>query len=326
MKVKFGLIAFALFTLLACSHKKKVSLSGEEPVKIGDFIKTFESATLPYQVADTSVIKKVTDTLLISYKVLNRFIPDSSLGKILGKSEKPKMYPLGRISSPDGISYLFVKTLSDDRKSIVLFCFDKKNNFITGMPVLVPDANPATQQFFSIDKHYTISKNISRKNPDGIIKEGKNVYVLNEPARSFLLIMTDALDEQKVELINPIESLPRKSKYSGDYEKDKWNLVSVRDDKKQGRIAFFVHFEKKNNCTGEIRGEASFTSANMAVYRGGSDFCVLQFSFTSSSVTMTELEGCGSHRGVECVFEGTFPKKKEIKKKEIKKPVKKSNR
>ena len=78
-------------------------------------------------------------------------------------------------------------------------------------------------------------------------------------------------------------------------------------------MSFFVHFEKKNNCTGELRGEAAFTSANTAVYRGGGDFCVLQFGFTSSSVTITEMEGCGSHRGVDCVFEGTFPKRKEIK-------------
>ncbi|MFI5186635.1 MAG: hypothetical protein ACHQF0_07925 [Chitinophagales bacterium] len=324
MKGKIWLaVSFLVLILSGCSHKKKVSLSGEEPVDISDFIKTFEPLSLPYQIADTSVVKKTDDTLLISHKVLNHFIPDSVLYRILGKTERSKMYPLGRISSSDGGTYIFIKTLSADYKSIILLCFDRKNKFIAGMPVLVPDTNPATQQYFNIDKTYTLSKGITRRNVDGITREGKNVYVLNEPARSFLLIMTSALDEQKVDLINPIESLPRKNKYSGDYVRDKWNLVSIRDDKKQSRIAFFVHFEKKNNCTGELKGEAGFTSANTAIYRSGGDFCMLQFDFTSSSVTITELEGCGSHRGVDCAFQGTFPKKKEIKKKEIKKPQKK---
>ena len=184
------------------------------------------------------------------------------------------------------------------------------------MPVLQPDANPATQQFFLIDKRYTLSKSITRKNPDGTTSDGKNVYVLNEPAKSFLLIMTDALDEQTVELVNPIDSFLRKNKYSGDYSKNKLNLVSIRDNKKPGRLTFFVHFEKKNNCSGELKGEASFTSANTAVYRSAGDPCVLQFTFTSSSVALREMEGCGSHRGVDCVFEGSFPKKKEPKRKE----------
>jgi hypothetical protein len=93
----------------------------------------------------------------------------------------------------------------------------------------------------------------------------------------------------------------------------------VRDNNKQGRITFFIHFEKRSNCIGELKGEASFTSGNTAVYRAPGDPCVLQFNFTSSSVSMKEVEGCGSHRGVDCLFEGVYPKKREAKKKEIKK-------
>jgi len=267
-------------------------------------------------VADTSVSKKRSDSVLISYKVFTNLVPDSVLTKVFGSSEKPRIYPLGRVSAPDQETYLFIKALTTEEKAVLVLCFDKKNNFVAGMPVLIPDANPATEQTFIVDKHYTISKNITRKNADGSISEGKNAYVLNEPARSFLLIMTDALDAQSVELINPIESLPKKNKFSGDYEKDKKNLVSVRDNKRQGRITFFVHFERKNNCTGELKGEASFTSPNTAVYRSDVDFCVLQFTFASSSVSLLEKEGCGSHRGVECTFDGTFFKKKESKKKE----------
>src|SRR6476646_5768632 len=312
------LVVTSVFCLVACNSKKKVILSGDEPVDIEDFIESFHSLDLPYQIADTSVSKKRADTSLISYKVFTHLVPDTVLTKVFGKDERPKIYPLGRVAAPEQGTYLFVKTLSSDRKAALVLCFDKKNNFIAAMPVMQPDANPATQQLFVIDKRYTLSKSITRRNSDGSISDGKNVYVLNEPAKSFLLIMTDALDEKTVEVINPIDSISRKNKFSGDYQKDKLNFISVRDSKKAGRLVFFVHFEKKNNCSGEMKGEANFTSANSAMYRSSGDPCTLQFNFTSSSVSMKEIQGCGSHRGVDCIFEGTYPKKREVKKKEQK--------
>jgi hypothetical protein len=317
MKGQFRwLVLIPLFGLLACNSKKKVILSGDEPVDIKDFIESFQPLDLPYQIADTSVSKKRADTTLISYKVFTHLVPDTLLSKVFGKEERPKIYPMGRVAAPEQGTYLFVKALSADRKAALILCFDKKNNFITAMPVMQPDASPATQQLFVIDKRFTLSKGITRKNADGSISDGKNVYVLNEPAKSFLLIMTDALDEKTIEIINPIDSLPRKNKFSADYQKDKLNFVSIRDSRKAGRLVFFAHFQKKNNCSGEIKGEANFTSANAAMYRGSGDPCTLQFTFTSSSVSMKEIQGCGSHRGVDCIFEGTYPKKKEVKKKE----------
>src|SRR6476659_5292962 len=308
------LVLIPVFSLLACNSKKKVILSEDEPVDIKDFIESFQPLDLPYQVADTSVSKKRMDTALISYKIFTHLVPDTVLSKVFGKEEKPKIYPIGRVAAPEQGTYLFVKALSADRKAALILCFDKKNNFITSMPVMQPDANPATQQLFVIDKRYTLSKGITRRNSDGSISDGKHVYVLNEPAKSFLLIMTDALDEKTVEVINPIDSLSRKNKFSGDYQKDKLNFISIRDSRRSGRLIFFVHFEKKNNCSGEMKGEANFTSANSALYRSSGDPCTLQFNFTSSSVYMKEIQGCGSHRGVDCIFEGTYPKKKEVKK------------
>lgn len=325
MKGKFWLfVSICAFFVIACSHKKKISFSGDVPVDIKDFIASFEPVSIPFQVADTSVVKTDADTLLISHKVLSQFIHDSTFSRIVSKSEKARIYPLSRIAAANGETFLLIKVFNGDYRAIVLLCFDKKNNFLAGMPVLIPDANPATEQLFTVDKRYTISKSVSRRNPDGTTSDGKNVYVLNEASNSFLLIMTDALDEQKVEMINPIEALSKKSKFSGDYVRDKWNLVSIRDAKKQNRFIFFVHFEKKNDCTGELKGEASFTGNNVATYRGDGDFCVLQFNFKPTSVTITELEGCGSHRGMACAFEGTFPKKKEVKKKEAKPSNKKT--
>jgi hypothetical protein len=165
-----------------------------------------------------------------------------------------------------------------------------------------------------MDKKLSIFKTVQRKNADGTISEGKDVYILNNEARSFMLIVTDQLDEKPAELINPIDTLPRKNKLSADYATGKVNLVSVRDGHRPDRIRFFIHFEKNNHeCTGELKGEAMLRSPTIAEYRTGSDPCILQLSFTSSSVTIKEIEGCGSRRGLHCSFDGTYPRKKEVK-------------
>ena len=139
-----------------------------------------------------------------------------------------------------------------------------------------------------------------------------------------MLIMTDALDDKPTELSNPIDTVSKKQKYAADYGTGKMNLVSIRDGRKKDRLSFFIHFEKNNGeCTGELKGEALLKSPTVAEYREGGDPCILQFKFTSSSVTVKELEGCGSRRGLRCSFDGAYPRKKEIKPKPVK--AKKAN-
>jgi hypothetical protein len=206
-----------------------------------------------------------------------------------------------------------VKTLAPESKAVFLICFDSKRKFIAGMPVLKLDNNTATTQSLIIDKRATITKLLQRKNPDGTISDGKDVFVLNADAGSFMLIMTDALGDKAPELINPIDTLPRKHKFSADYGSDKMNLVSIRDGRKTDRLTFFVHFEKANGeCIGELKGEAMILSSNVAEYRESGDPCILKFNFSNNSVNLTE-ENCGSRRGLKCLFDGNFAKRKYIK-------------
>lgn len=299
--------------MAGCKSKKKASLSGEDPVDVSDFISFFEPVQLPYQYADSSLKKKDKDSLLISYKVFTQFVPDSILAKVYGKGIKPKIYSLGKIETSGEGSYLFIKTVVKDKKGVFVLGFDTKNQFIAGMPVLKPDQSSSTSQFVQMDKRYTITKMVQRKNTDGSMNEGKDVYVLNADAKIFTLIMTDALDEKVTELINPIDTLPRKHKHSADYGSGKLNLVSVRDGRKPDRISFFIHFEKDNGaCTGELKGEALFKSANTAEYREDGDPCILTFTFSSTAVTLKE-ENCGSRRSLNCSFDGSFGRKKWIK-------------
>jgi hypothetical protein len=90
--------------------------------------------------------------------------------------------------------------------------------------------------------------------------------------------------------------------------------VSFRDSRNVNKRRFFIHFEKNNgDCIGELKGEAVMKSATTAEYREPGEPCSLQFSFTGSAVTIKELTGCGSKRGVRCSFNGVYSRKKEIK-------------
>jgi hypothetical protein len=311
---KYILLFIALALLAGCKHKKKPSLSGDEPVEVSDFLGSFREVKLPFQFGDTLLSKKDNDSLRISYNVFTQFVPDTSVSMIFGKGAKPKFYPIGKMTAPKQEIYLFAKGVSGDKKIALIACFDKKQQFIAVMPLLHPDESASTKQISGMDKTLSIFKTVQRKNADGTISEGKDVYILDKEAKNFMLIVTDELDEKPRELINPIDTLPRKNKLSADYATGKTDLVSVRDGRRPDRVRFFIHFEKNNHaCTGELKGEAILRSPVMAEYRTGSDPCILQLSFTSYSVTVKEIEGCGSHRGLHCVFEGTYPRKKELK-------------
>jgi hypothetical protein len=305
------LVVFYLFT--SCGSKKKPSLSGTDEVEIGDFLESFELIKPPYEVTDTALNKKERDSLLIANKIFAQFVPDSVLAKVFGKNAKPKIY-MGKRVTIEKETYLFTKAITADKKAALVLCFDKESKFKAWLPLLVQDSNPATTQVSGLDKRLSFYKTISLKKPDGSSAEGKEVFIYNDEAGQFLLIMRDPLDDRVQEVTNPIDTFARKNKFSADYVKDKMNIVSIRDDSKTGKINFFIHFDRSNGeCTGELKGVANFTSANTAIYKQPGDACSLQFNFSSSSVSLKELEACGAHRGVKCSFDGNYPRKKETK-------------
>jgi hypothetical protein len=309
----FLLVPFCL--LAGCGEKKKPSLSGTDEVVVSDFIESFELVKPPYEVNDTVVSKKEKDSLIIANKIFAQFVPDSVLVKVFGKNAKPKIY-LGKRIIENEDNYLFIKASTTAKKAMLVLCFDNKNTFRAYLPLLVPDANSATLQVSGLNRKFEFYQSVQMKKPDGSTAEGKDVYIYSSDAEQFLLIAKDALDDRVREVINPIDTLQRKNKFSADYIKDKMNIVSIRDDSKAGRMNFFIHFDRNNGeCSGELKGVANFTSTNTAVYKQPGDACSLQFKFSSSSVTLKEIEACGTHRGVKCSFDGNYPRKKEPKQK-----------
>lgn len=306
----------ALLLVMGCKEKKKISLSGDDPVEAEDFVAFFQPLQPPFYYADSTLRKKnkENDSLLISYKVFTKIIPDTVLTKIYGKTTRPKIYAIGRTTGLNDESYLIVKTSANDKKALIVLGFDKENQFAASLTGLRPDLDAATQQSMTIDRRHTISKTMLRRNKDGTLSEGKDVYAFNADSKIFYLVMTDALEDKPTELINPIDTLSRKHKWAADYGSGKMNLVSIRDGRRSNELTFFIHFDKNNGeCTGELKGEADITSSNTAEYRQDGDPCKLKFTFSSSSVTLSEIEGCGSYRPLNCTFNGSFAKKKESK-------------
>lgn len=294
-----------------CRSKKKISLAGDEPVQVSEFISFFEPLKLTFEAGDSILLDKYNDSLRISQANFSSFVPDSILQNIHGKSVKPKIYAIGKAVEKDKVTYLFVESSSTAKKALLILAFDKKENFIAAFPAIILPGKRGEKHKIDMSRNFTITRYNYAKNPDGTPGEIKEVYALNEAGKTFNLIMTDAPDIKYEELINPIDTLPQTHQYAADYSSGKMNLVSVRDGRREDRISFFVHVEKnKGDCTGELKGEAYWRKPNMAEYREDGDPCVLQFIFSKSAVTLKEVEGCGSRRGLECSFNGSFAKKK----------------
>jgi len=297
--------------VLGCKQKKKPSLSGDDVVEIRDFMEAFGKPLTSFECTDTIFSRKDNDSARISQKVFSQFIPDTVLSKIFGKTGKPKIFPVARMKVPEKESYLLVKAMSGTKKVLLICCFDQQNSFTASMTLLQPDNLKNTEQVSGIDRRFSVYRNITRTEKDGSSSEGKEVYAYSEENRSFILIMLDQLDEQPSEVINPIDTLPKKNKYSADYVRDKMNIVSIRDAGRPGRVLFFIHFQQtKNDCSGEIRGEARFISATRALYHVPGDMCQLEFDFSSTSVRLKEVAPCGNYRGAKCTLDATYPKKR----------------
>ena len=308
------LIAITGFCLTACKSRSGPPLSGEETVSFRDLTDSFPDLVTPIELADTALYKNGQDTILISQQVFGQFVPDSVMTKVFGKKSKPRIYPFGKIAKEKGEKYLFVKAFNGNDKALLVLCFDRLDSFRNAMVALKPDRISNTQQSMTFDHRQALSKIITRKNKDGSVSEGKNVYAYYPENNAFILIMTDPLDDQVPELVNPIDTMGRKQKFTADYVQDKRNIVSFRDGTRPGKLLFFIHFEKsKGSCTGEIKGEATMQGTNKAIYKRQGDPCGLEFTFRTNSVSLREITGCGNYRGIDCSFSGVYPRKKDTR-------------
>lgn len=310
----FRTICFLLCLAIFSCNNSKPKETTEKGFSYSTFSGTFKKLNLPYQISDTGLLKN-RDTATIRVADFSSLIPDSLKNIYFGKGSKVKYIAIGYFPGADQMNFYVVKGQSAQKRVAFLMAF--KGDVYSGMlPFLVPDADASTTQISVVDRSLSIQKNVTRRTGGVITGEGKDVYDYDAGENKFALILTNPLNSSVV-IINPIDTFSRKHKFAGDYLKDKKNFISVRDGRYPNQLQVYIHLDKNNGgCTGELKGDLLLTSSTTAIYRQGGDPCVLSFRFASSSVVVKEDEGCGSHRGLDCLFDGSFSRKKEAKPKQ----------
>lgn len=307
--LRIGIICLLVFS--ACGSKENKDEEVEEGgYSYEKFSARFKTITPPYQLSDTGFLKN-KDTATLRYAEFEGFISDSIRSKIFGKGAKLKYVPLVHMKSSEETSLYVVKAMSGNKKAAFLMAFHKGEPGDV-IPFIVPDSDPSTSQLSSIDRSYVVTKAVSQVKGSAPPKEGRDVYEYDVASQKFSWILTNPLNIENAEIINPIDTMARTHKYAGDYVKDQKNFISIRDGRSSNQLEVFLHIDNKNGCTGEFKGNL-FVTGTTAIYRQSGDPCALSFRFSGNSVTVSEEEGCGAHRGLDCSFNGTYPRKKAVK-------------
>lgn len=310
-----SVISVVLLLLLFACKEEKVKTIADADLTLADFIALAPQVKLPFIVHDSTLQKKENDSAAINLELFKTFLPDSVFKKQYIISKQLKVHVLGKSTDAQKGNYLFVKSSAGKRKAVYLYYFNAKNAY-TGTMKLLDNTVPAkTNQYTRIDSRYNIAFIKEQKTPTGEVWTDETIYYMDAKG-NMILAMTNSTEDRSDEIRgNPIDTLPRKNKYSADYSNDKKNLVSIRDGSTPKTFQFFIHFSKQNGeCVGEVKGEGEFTANNKGVFHDKDSECEILFNFSSSSVTIKETNGCGSYRDITCFFEGSYAKKRESKK------------
>lgn len=304
-------LAAIIFLLLAGGCKNKKTLSGNEHVEAEEFFEAYNELKLPFTVSDTS-LKNIADTNTISYSIFTQFIPDSVFNTPFGKDRQITIQPIGKIEQKGKETYFASLVSSKSRSAVYLSVYDK-NKFTTNIPLLISNDDEIIHSA-SIDKKLTIVINEEWTVKNDIYYD-RTIYAYNNVG-IFTTVLTETNADRSSEavIVNPLDTFPKKYKYSGDYTKGTKNLLFIRDGNLPNEYRFFVHFtndNKEDPCGGELKGIFTMTSEKSGVFTGKYDPCVIDFNFSNNQVQVKETGSCGNYRGIKCFFNDSFAKKKE---------------
>jgi hypothetical protein len=305
------LFTCVIICVAAACKSKHASVSGEEHVDMKDFVEAFPKITLPYRAADSN-LAKISDTTTISYTVLSQFIPDTVLINTFGKSAPiTKINAVGKIQKEDEL-YLLVNFTLNKKITLLTFLFDKKNKYLSHFELVKQGNRDNYVHSVNITSEPTFIIAREKINPQNELLYTRIGYAYNNSTKNFIAVINDSNEDIKSmsEIINPIDTFAAKNKFSGDYIKDKQNFISIRDGNNVNKYFFFIHFQKDNNCTGELKGEMTMHDATHSYYQQSGDPCVIDFTFSGKNIKVKERDNCGNHRGIKCFFDDTYKKKK----------------
>ncbi len=308
----FWAALFAIFLIASCKNDE-ASLSGDTQVTYDAFAKAFQPLNLPMRIYDTSV-QNAGDTATISYAAISGIVPDSVLQtfkKEKEKSQNIRFHAVGKKESSTNQFYLL--TMQHGKNSwLIVFVFDKDKKFLAYQKLLAK-TNPddySHNVFITTEPAFIISREKTGK--DNTSLYSRNSIAYSASSHHFITVMKDSNENpESIAVINPLDTLPQKNKYSGNYVEDKRNYISLRDGKDEHSYQFFIHFEKNDgDCTGELKGVMQMTDSKNAIYQQKGDVCVIDFSFDGKRIMVKERGNCGNHRGIKCFFDDEYVKKK----------------
>lgn len=302
-------------TCIVGCKEKKVDLGGDDPVEAKDFFSAFPVVQLSYQIADSNISKK-TDTTVISKKVLLQFIPDSAFQKLVPGKTKVIIHPVAQFTKGKE-TYLLLNCIQYKIQHLSALVFDEKLNFLGQQYLFNTKKSDGYNYAVNITREPTFIISKEKLNKQNELKYMKIGYAYISD-QGFMTVLNDTNEDlsKTNDIINPLDTLPQSHKLSGDYIKDKRNFISIRDGKNINTYIFFLHFEKQNGkCIGEVKGDLKVTSTNKAIFRSNGDPCVIDFAFSGNSITVKEQGNCGKFRGIDCLINERFTKKKSTRKK-----------
>lgn len=311
---RIWVLCLLMIAFTSCKDKK-ASLSGNETVNAQEFFDAFKKLKLPFSVADTN-LTKVADTITINYAVVTQFVPDSVLISLPVKDiKKAILRAVGKIEKEDE-HYLLLNITVNKKTSLYAFLFDKKNKYLAYLPLIDNKNSDTYMHSVSINNEPTFIISREKTTNDNKYLYTKNGLAYNKEAGEFIAVINDSNEDLKKinEIINPIDTLEKKNKYSGDYAQNTKNFISLRDGKDAGTYIFFIHFEKNSGkCTGELKGDLKMVAEDKAIYQQSGDPCVIDFTLSKNTIKVKERGSCGTHRGIKCFFDDRYTKKKEVK-------------
>lgn len=306
------LLYLMVLALFACGQKK-IDLSGATPLKAKDFLTIFPVINGNFLAADSNFLK-IADTTTIGLKAITQFIPDTAITNLIGNDKKTVFHAVGRIQK-DKELYLLVNIKQHRKTVMAVFVLNSKNNQYLASKILIDDSNEDDYvHTVSINKEPTFVLSREKSGKDNVVQFSRTGWVYTSNV-GFMVIVNDSNENPaKSNVINPIDTLAHKNKYSADYEQDKKNFISLRDGKNPNTYIFFIHFEKnEGSCIGELKGELKMKDPVNGQYIYTGDPCIIDFKFEGNEISVKEQGSCGNHRGIKCFFDDSYPRKKEPK-------------
>ena len=301
---KYGRLALciSLFACFGC-RQQPIDYSGNTPLKPTDFLALFAETKLPIVIADTNLVQ-LSDTTQIGLKAFAQFYPDSSLQALVGKQKKGTHFrALGKITKTNEVYLLFISLTPSREAHLYVIVTSPKNEYLDSKVFLYNKQEDGYRHYVHINREPTflVVREKTGKDLESIYTKTGWIYPTDG---KFMVIVNDSNEDTKMNVvINPIDSFPALNPLSWDYGSDKKNFIAVRDGNSAGKLLFFLHVEKND-------GTMQLTGNRKGVFRQSGDPCVVNFNFTDNGIECKETGSCGNYRGIKCLLDEQFPKRK----------------